>query len=324
MTFVVVVADRIDQDGLDLLSSGGDFAVVSTVDRPERLSEELRKAHALVVRSSTQVTRDTIALATELRVIARAGMGVDNIDVAAATEAGIAVLNTPGANTISAAEHTLALLLALLRNVPRAMSSLQGGQWDRKRFGGTELHGKTLSALGLGRIGQHVVHLAHAFGMRVLAHDPYLSPELASDLQVTLVSLEDALRQADVVTLHLPLTDDTRRIMNASRFALMKPTAVLVNTARGGLVDDVALVAALDAGKLSGAALDVFESEPLDPDSPLRTSEKIVLTPHLAASTAEAQKRVSLEVCEAVKRALAVGDVSGAINRSELVGASKS
>ena len=171
MTHVVVVADRIDQDGLDLLSSGGDFAVVSTVDRPERLPEELRKAHALVVRSSTRVTRDTIALATELRVIARAGMGVDNIDVAAATEAGIAVLNTPGANTISAAEHTLALLLALLRNVPRAMSSLQSGQWDRKRFGGTELHGKTLSALGLGRIGQHVVRLAQAFGMRVLAVD---------------------------------------------------------------------------------------------------------------------------------------------------------
>ena len=165
MTFVVVVADKVDQAGLDLLSSVGDFEVVSTVDRPERLSEELPKAHALLVRSSTQVTRDTIAQATQLRVIARAGMGVDNIDVAAATEAGSAVLNAPGANTISAAEHTLALLLALIRNVPRAMSSLQSGEWDRKRFGGTELHGKTLSALGLGRIGRHVVRLAQAFGM---------------------------------------------------------------------------------------------------------------------------------------------------------------
>ena len=324
MTFVVVVADKIDQDGLDLLSSGGDFGVISTVDRPERLSAELPNAHALLVRSSTQVTRETIALGNNLKVIARAGMGVDNIDVAAATEAGIAVLNTPGANTISAAEHTLALLLALIRNVPQAMSSLQSGKWDRKQFAGTELHGKTLSALGLGRIGQHVVRLAQAFGMRVLAHDPYLSAELAGELQVTLVTLEDALRQADVVTLHMPLTDDTRRIMNAARFALMKPTAVLVNTARGGLIDDLALVAALDAGGLSGAALDVFESEPLDPDSPLRTCEKIVLTPHLAASTAEAQKRVALEVCESVKRALVVGDVRGAINRGELIGASRS
>jgi D-3-phosphoglycerate dehydrogenase len=324
VTFVVVVADKIDQDGLNLLSSGGDFEVISTVDRPERLAAELPKAHALLVRSSTQVTRHTIALAKDLKVIARAGMGVDNIDVAAATEAGIAVLNTPGANTISAAEHTIALLLALIRNVPQAMTSLQSGKWDRKRFGGTELHGKTLSALGLGRIGQHVVRLAQAFGMRVLAHDPYLSAELAGELQVTRVTLEDALRQADVVTLHMPLTDETRRIMNASRFGLMKPTAVLVNTARGGLIDDLALVAALDAGELSGAALDVFESEPLDPDSPLRACEKIVLTPHLAASTAEAQKRVALEVCASVKRALAVGDVSGAMNRSELVGASRS
>jgi D-3-phosphoglycerate dehydrogenase len=324
VTFVVVVADRIDQDGVDLFGTGGEFEVVSTADHPERLPEELPRAAALVVRSSTQVTADIIATARNLKVIARAGMGVDNIDVAAATRAGIAVLNTPGANTISAAEHTLALLLALLRNVPRAMSSLERGEWDRKRFGGTELYGKTLSALGLGRIGRHVVRLAQAFGVRVLAHDPYLSSALASELQVTLVSLEDALRHADVVTLHMPLTDDTRHIMNAAGFALMKPTAVLVNTARGGLIDHAALVAALDAGQLAGAALDVFEAEPLDPRSPLRTSEKVVLTPHLAASTAEAQKRVALEVCESVKRALAEGDVSGAINRGELVGASRS
>ncbi|UCD23167.1 MAG: hypothetical protein JSW51_08885 [Gemmatimonadota bacterium] len=324
MTYVVVVADRIDDEGLALLGDSGDFEVVSTAEQPEQLAEQLPRAHALLVRSSTQVTEGTIAVAKNLRVIARAGMGVDNIDVAAATRAGIAVLNTPGANTISAAEHTMALLLALLRNVPQATSSMRSGGWDRKRFGGAELHGKTLSALGLGRIGRHVVRLAQAFGMRVLAHDPYVSPELARELGITLVPLDDALSQADVVTLHMPLTDDTRKIMNASRFALMKATAVLVNTARGGLIDDAALVAALDAGKLGGAALDVFESEPLAAGSPLRSSEKVVLTPHLAASTVEAQKRVSLEVCESVKRALTAGDVTGAINRTALVGASGS
>jgi D-3-phosphoglycerate dehydrogenase len=318
------VADRVDAEGLRLLDSDPAFEVVSTMDSPERLIEELSRAHALIVRSSTRVTSETIALCRTLKVVARAGMGIDNIDVAAATAAGIAVFNTPGANTISAAEHTFALLLALLRNVPQAMRSMQGGAWDRKRFGGSELHGKTLSALGLGRIGQHVVRLAQAFGMRVLAHDPYVSAELAHTLQVSLVSLEDALRRADVVALHMPLTDDTRRMMNASRFALMQPTAVLVNTARGGLIDDDALISALEAGELAGAALDVYESEPLDAGSPLRTSDKIVLTPHLAASTTEAQKRVSLEVCGLVKRALLEGDLSGALNGAQLVGSARS
>jgi len=314
MTYVVVVADRIGDDGMQLMRQASELSVVYTVGHPERLADALVTAHALVVRSSTRVTDELMEQAPGLRVVARAGMGVDNIDVAAATKRGIAVLNTPGANAISAAEHTFALLLSLLRRVPWALQSVQRGQWQRQLFSGTELYGKTLSTLGLGRIGRHVVRIANGFGMRVLAFDPYVSGESATRLQVGLVSLHDALSQADVVTLHLPLTDDTRLIVNGANLALMKPTAVLINTARGGLIDDAALVAALGGNKLAGAALDVFAAEPLAADSPLRSSDRILLTPHLAASTLEAQARVSIEVCESVHRALVLGDVSGAVN----------
>jgi D-3-phosphoglycerate dehydrogenase len=314
MTYVVVVADRIGEDGMRLMLQAPELSVVSTVGHPDQLADALAGAHALVVRSSTRVTDALMERAPGLKVVARAGMGVDNIDVAAATNRGIAVLNTPGANAISAAEHTFALLLSLLRRVPWALQSVQRGQWQRQLFSGTELYGKTLSALGLGRIGRHVVRIANGFGMHVLAFDPYVSSESATQLRVGLVSLRDALSKADVVTLHLPLTDDTRLIVNGTNLALMKPTAVLINTARGGLIDDAALVAALNQGKLAGAALDVFAAEPLPADSPLRTSDRILLTPHVAASTVEAQARVSLEICEAVHRALVLGDVSGAVN----------
>ncbi len=314
MTYVVVVADSIGDDGMELMRKAPELSVVATVGNSERLTDAIGAAHALVVRSSTRVTDELMARAPELKVVARAGMGVDNIDVAAATRRGIAVLNTPGANAISTAEHTFALLLSLLRRVPWAMRSVQRGEWRRQIFGGAELYGKTLSTLGLGRIGRHVVGIARGFGMKVLAFDPYVAAETAADLQADLVSLEAALSLADVVTLHLPLTPDTRFIVNGTTLALMKPTAVLVNTARGGLVDDAALVTALDSGGLAGAALDVFAVEPLPADSPLRSSDRVLLTPHLAASTAEAQARVSLEICEAVRRALVSGDISGAVN----------
>ena len=314
MTYVVVVADSMDEQGLELLRRESDFEVVSTVDDPDRLPEEMRRAHALLVRSATQVTEELIMNAPSLRVVGRAGIGVDNIDVEAATRRGIAVANAPGANTVSAAEHAFALLLALVRHVPRAAKSMREGRWDRKQFGGTELRGKVLGLIGLGRIGAHVAGIARAFGMDVLAFDPFLSPEEAKRHDVSLSELDALLDRADVVSLHAPMTDDTRHILNAARLARLKPTAVVINTARGGLIDIAALLHALEKDELAGAALDVFEHEPLAEDSPLRWADKVLLTPHLAASTSEAQVRVSVEICRTVLAALRTGDVGGAIN----------
>ncbi len=314
MTFVVVVADNIAEQGLDLLRQEQDFKVVSTVGAPDRLPEELSRAHALLVRSSTRVTEDLLGGAPLLRVVGRAGIGVDNIDVRAATHRGIAVINAPGANTVSAAEHAFALLLALVRRVPWASDSMRRGEWDRKRFSGSELRGKVLGLVGLGRIGAHVVGIAQAFGMDVVAYDPMLASAKAKQLGVQLVSLEKLLSWADVVSLHAPINDKTRGLLNAERLALMKQSAVLINTARGGLIDNQALLDAVESGKLAGAALDVFDPEPLAQDSPLRCSDKIILTPHLAASTQEAQVRVSVEISRSVRDALRTGDVGGAVN----------
>ncbi len=314
MTFVVVVADNIDEQGLDLLRQEKDFRIVSTVGAPDRLPEELSRAHALLVRSATRVTEDLLSRAPLLRVVGRAGIGVDNIDVRAATHRGIAVINAPGANTVSAAEHAFALLLALVRRVPWASASMRRGEWDRKRFGGSELRGKVLGLVGLGRIGAHVAGIAQAFGMDVVAYDPMLASARARQIGVQLVSLEKLLSWADVISLHAPINDQTRGLLNAERLALMKPSAVLINTARGGLIDNQALVDAVETGKLAGAALDVFDPEPLAEDSPLRCSDKIILTPHLAASTQEAQVRVSVEINRSVRDALRTGDVGGAVN----------
>jgi D-3-phosphoglycerate dehydrogenase len=312
--YTVVVADRIDEHGFALLRAVPEFEVISTAGQPGSLPQALQRAHALVVRSDTKVTEQLMAGAPRLVVIGRAGIGVDNIDVSAATRRGIAVLNAPGGNTVSAAEHTLALLLALVRRVPAAAESMRRGEWDRKRFAGTELRGKTLGAVGLGRIGAHVATVARALGMAVLAHDPYLPAPRARELGVELAPLDDLLRRADVVTLHVPLTDETRCLIDAGRLAMMKPTAFLVNAARGELVDADALVAALDAGRLAGAALDVFDPEPLPPDSPLRRCGGVILTPHLAASTTEAQERVAQEICAAVRDGLLSGLMGGAVN----------
>ncbi|HXF96627.1 MAG TPA: phosphoglycerate dehydrogenase, partial [Gemmatimonadales bacterium] len=275
---------------------------------------------ALVVRSETRVTADLMGRAPRLRVIARAGTGVDTIDVHAATRRGIAVMNAPGANTVSAAEHALGLLLALVRHIPWAAEAMRRGEWDRKRFEGTELRGKTIGVVGLGRIGGHVAQIARAFGMTVVAHDPFVTTDRAVELGVKLVPLEQLLRTADVVTLHLALTDQTRHLINAERLRLMKPTAVLINTARGELVDELALAEALREQRIAGAAIDVFGIEPLPGDSPLRTLDRVILTPHLAASTAEAQERVAVEICTAVRDALLEDDLSSAVNIPGITG----
>jgi len=311
----VVVADRVAESGLTLLAGTPGIEVVNTAGKGrEELERALAGAHALVVRSETRVTADLLTRAPHLRVIARAGTGVDTIDVPAATRRGIAVMNAPGANTVSAAEHAMGLLLSLVRHIPEAAESMRRGQWDRKKYEGTELRGKTMGVVGLGRIGGHVAQIAKAFGMTVIAHDPFLPAERAAELGIKLLSLDQLLRVADVLTLHVALTEETHHLINAERLKLMKPTAFLVNTARGELVDERALADAVTAKRIAGAAIDVFAVEPLPADSPLRGLDHVILTPHLAASTAEAQERVAVEICTAVRDALIDGDLSFSVN----------
>ena len=315
MTHRVVVADRLAEAGLQLLAATPELEVANVAGRPrEELERALAGAHALIVRSETRVTADLLTRAPHLRVIARAGTGVDNIDVHAATRRGVAVMNAPGANTVSAAEHAMSLLLSLVRQIPWAAEAMRRGGWDRKRFEGTELRGKTIGIVGLGRVGGHVAQFARAFGMQTLGHDPFLDPERAAELQVKLLPLDSLLRQVDVVTLHVAYTEQTHHLINGERLNLMKPTALLINTARGELVDEAALAEAICSKRIAGAAIDVFAVEPLPADSPLRQLDRVILTPHLAASTAEAQERVSLEICTAVRESLVSGDLSFAIN----------
>lgn len=315
MIWRVVIADRVAASGVELLDRTPGIETVNVAGQGrEALEHALSPAHALVVRSETRVTAELLSRAPHLRLVARAGTGVDTIDVVAATRRGVAVMNTPGANTVSAAEHTLGMLLALVRHIPWAAEAMREGEWDRKRFEGRELRGKTIGIVGLGRIGGHVAQLAKAFGMTVVAHDPFLSAEHAAEMQVRVLPLEQLLATADVITLHVALTDATHHLINAERLRLMKPTALLVNTARGELIDEAALAEAVRERRIAGAAIDVFAVEPLPADSPLRQLDRVILTPHLAASTAEAQERVAQEICLAVRDALLEGDYSSAIN----------
>ena len=317
----VLVADQIALDGLAPLRDDSRFElVVKPGLKGAELADAIAAADAVLVRSATQITRDSLSRANGLKVIGRAGVGVDTIDVDAATERGIAVLTAPAGNTISAAELTLALTLALARRVSAADRSMKAGQWDRKSFSGTELYGKTLGLVGAGRIGGEVAKRARAFGMQVVAYDPFLIAERAAALGIERAELDEVLRRADVVSLHVPLTDATTGLLGDRELALLKPTAVIVNAARGGVVREDSLVKALTEKRLAGAALDVFEQEPLPADHPLRSLDNVVLTPHLGASTAEAQQNVALEIAEAVRAALVEGDLSRAVNAPGLGG----
>ncbi|HEX6053786.1 MAG TPA: phosphoglycerate dehydrogenase [Gemmatimonadaceae bacterium] len=317
----VLVADQISLDGLAPLRDDSRFELVVRPGlKGTDLADAIAEADAVLVRSATQITRESLARANGLKVIGRAGVGVDTIDVDAATERGIAVLTAPAGNTISAAELTLALMLALLRRVPAADRSMKAGQWDRKSFSGTELYGKTLGLVGAGRIGGEVAKRARAFGMTVIAYDPFLIAERAQALGIERAELEDVLRRADVVSLHVPLTEATAGLVGDRELALMKPSAVIVNAARGGVVSEDAIARAIREKRIAGAALDVFEQEPLPADHPLRTLDNVVLTPHLGASTAEAQQNVAIEIAEAVRAALVDGDLARAVNAPGLGG----
>ncbi len=299
----ILISDPLHPIGVRMLEdSGAEVTLLADDDRP-RLKELLPGYDALVVRSMTKVTRDVLEAGENLKVVGRAGIGVDNVDVQAATELGILVVNAPTANLISATEHTFALLLALVRRVPAAHRSLSSGEWNRKQFVGVELQDKTLGIVGFGRIGQQVAHRARAFDMEVVAYDPYIDTSAAGKLDVELVELDDLLARADVVTLHVPLTDNTKSLLSAERIRAMKKGAILVNCARGGVLDEEALLQALNDEQLAGAALDVFAQEPPS-DYALMRHPKVVVTPHIGAQTREAQERIATQTAKMVLAAL--------------------
>ena len=319
--FKVLLADAIAAEGLQPLLNDPRFEVFEKTGlKGNDLAAAIKGMDAVIVRSATKITRDSLAQADRLKVIGRAGVGVDNIDVEAATERGVAVLNAPSGNTISAAELAFALLLSCVRKLPAADRSMKSGEWDRKSFNGSELYGKTLGLVGAGRIGGEVAKRARAFGMRVLTYDPYLTPERAEALDMELVTLTDVLTRADVISLHVPLTEATAGLIGKAELALMKPTAYLVNAARGGVVNESALYDALAAQQIAGAALDVYEQEPLPADHALRTLPNLVLTPHVGASTTEAQQNVAVEIAAAIRAALIDGDLTSAVNAPALSG----
>ena len=312
----ILVADPISERGVSELSSGGALDVtVKTGLKEDELIAIIPQFAGLVVRSQTKANAKVIAAATKLRVIGRAGVGVDNVDVEAATKRGIIVMNTPGGNTISTAEHSFSLLVSIARNIPQAHATVKAGKWDRKNFEGVELYAKSLAILGMGRIGTEVARRAMAFGMRVLAYDPYLSVSRARSLQVELIeNLDDILPLADFITLHMPATPETHHMLDARRLALCKPGVRIVNCARGGLVEEAALYDALKSKHVAAAALDVYEVEPPPADFPLRELPNIVFTPHLGASTAEAQENVGIEVAQQIRAALIDGEIRNAVN----------
>ncbi|HEX8845949.1 MAG TPA: phosphoglycerate dehydrogenase [Pyrinomonadaceae bacterium] len=310
----IFVADDVSEMGLEPLRAAGFEIEKRTGLKGDELRAAVRDCEGLVVRSETKVTPELMDAATRLRVIGRAGVGVDNIDVAAATSRGLVVMNAPDGNTITTAEHTIALLVSLARRVPQANGSLRAGRWERKHFIGVELQGKTLGIVGLGRIGRVVASRARAFGMNIIAYDPFIAPDQARDLELELGTLDEVFARADFLTVHTPLTADTRGIINAQAFSKMKRGVRVINCARGGLVDERALLAAIKEGIVAGAALDVFEQEPPPTDHPLLALEEVIATPHLGASTTEAQEGVALTVAEQMRDYLLTGALRGAVN----------
>ena len=297
----VLVADPLSEQGLALFRNEPDIeADVKTGLKPEEIIEIIGDYDGMVVRSETRVTEAIIEAAKKLKVIGRAGVGLDNVDVPAATRKGIIVMNVPGGNTISTAEHTMAMLLALTRNIPQAVSSLKSGKWERKKFTGAELMSKKLGVIGLGRIGQEVAKRADSFGMEILAYDPYLTMERAEQLGVKVLELNDIFAQADYITVHVPLTKETKGLISGPQFDLMKKGVRVLNCARGGIIDEVALYENLKSGKVAGAAFDVFEPEPPDFSSPLFTLDNFICTPHLGAATTEAQVQVAIDVAQQI------------------------
>jgi len=311
----VLVSDKLAEAGLDVLREAPD---VDLEFRPgmseDELCEAIRDYDGLIIRSGTKVTPRVIEAAEKLRVIGRAGIGVDNVDIPAASRRGVVVMNTPTGNSVTTAEHALALLASLARRIPQAVGSMRSGKWEKSKFQGREIAFKTLGIIGLGNIGRIVADRAQGLKMKVIGVDPVMSSERCAELGIELVDLDELLRRADFITIHAPLTPETKNLIDDSAFEKMKDGALLVNAARGGIVDEEALARAIDGGRIGGAALDVFGKEPLDPSSPLLELDNVLCTPHLGASTSEAQERVAVEIAEQVVGYLRDGTVSNAVN----------
>ncbi|HVF88641.1 MAG TPA: phosphoglycerate dehydrogenase [Blastocatellia bacterium] len=311
----ILVCDGLERSGVEILNNAPGIAVDERPSiTPQEILEIIGDYDALIVRSKTQVSADLIARAQKLRVIGRAGTGVDNIDVPSATRRGIVVMNAAAGNTVTTAEHTFAMLMALARQIPQAVASTRGGRWEKNRFLGVELRGKTLGVVGLGRIGSTVASRARAFGMDVIAFDPYFTPEAAREQGIEMVKLDDLFSRSDFITLHTPLTEGTRGLVNAEAIERMKRGVRIINCARGGLIDEQALADAVKSGRVAGAALDVFEKEPVQADNPLLSLDNVITTPHLGASTQEAQLGVATMIAEQVLNYLKNETVTGAVN----------
>src|SRR5438105_2493462 len=312
--YKTLVTDTLAYSGLDLLRAAHDVELDSRpVLKGEELLAAVRESDALITRSGTAVTQDLVNAGTRLRIIGRAGVGLDNVGVDACTARGILVINAPTANIMSATEHTMAMLLALCRNIPEAHASVKRGEWNRSKFLGTELDGKTLGIIGLGRIGTRITVRARAFGMKVIAYDPYVAPSVFDKVGAERVSLDDLLGRADVITVHTPLTDETRGMIAAAEMAKMKEGVVVLNIARGGIYDEQSLADALNSGRIGGAAIDVYVEEP-PKDNPLLSAKNIILSPHIGANTIEAQDRVAVQTAEMVIDALRGSIFVSAVN----------
>jgi D-3-phosphoglycerate dehydrogenase len=321
MTAKVLVSDKLSEAGLAVLkaASGIQFDYKPGLS-PAELAEIIPEYNALIIRSATQASAEVIKRAEQLRVIGRAGIGVDNVDVPAASRRGIVVMNTPTGNAVTTAEHALTLLLSLARKIPQATASMKGGKWEKSKFQGREISGKTLGIIGLGNIGRIVADRAQGLKLNVIASDPVLTADKATSLGIELVSVDELFERSDFITIHAPLTPETKGLVGPAAFEKMRKGVLIVNAARGGIVDEDAIVEAVNSGKVAGAALDVFGKEPLASDSPLLGVDGIIVTPHLGASTAEAQERVAVEIAEQVVEFLTDGTVRNAINVPSLPG----
>ena len=316
--FKVLITDKLSEQGLEIFKKEKDFQADEILNKtPEELKKIVGEYDAWVIRSGTTITADLIQAATKMKIIGRAGVGVDNVDLEAATKRGIIVMNTPDGNTISTSEHTIAMLMAMARKIPQAQQSLKEKKWERSKFIGCELNEKILGVVGLGRIGTNVARKAIGLGMRVIAYDPYVDPAKTKGHEFEIVTIDDIIKRADFITVHTPLTKETKGLIGAKQIAAMKDGVRLINCARGGIIDETALYDGLKSGKVAGAALDVFEKEPPF-DSPLLTLDNVVCVPHLGAATQEAQVNVAVVVAEQMVEALKGGRVKAAVNMPSL------
>jgi D-3-phosphoglycerate dehydrogenase len=310
----VLVTDPIARDGIEILKAAGLDVEERLGLSPEELLEAIQDADGLVIRSNTRVTQEVVNSAKKLKVVGRAGTGLDNVDIAACNKRGIVVMNTPGGNTNSAAEHSIAMIMALSRHIPQATASMKAGKWEKKRFSGQEVAGKTLGIIGIGRIGSIVSQLALGLKMQVVAYDPHIRPEMAKKLGVELTDLDDVLARADYISIHTPLTAETKGFVNAQLFDKMKDGVMILNCARGGIINEQDLYVAIKSGKVAGAALDVFETEPTGKEHPLFSMDQFICTPHLGASTIEAQENVAVAIARQISDYLTKGEVRNAVN----------